>query len=789
MASDSEQDGVYTLRHFDDEHGRENDQHIADSPLRSESESGSRSRGLQSSRDSEDESEQAILADDGAADSASTTSTFSSESDDSHPPNLRSHNTFFDLEASESESGSAAESFAEWDDSGALLSASFTDFMKLPAELREMIWIEFCPDLLPRPRVFEFMTSGEDYIVPSPQIEFQTEPTRRLLAVHRESRRLALRSSPDNINLPHGAAFVPYNKERDVIYLDVPPAHLDDLAQVIKKCLPRMAPDIQNFAFPAALYTSDWEDVIDSLPFVRNLYVLADADSLPTKGLTWCVSGNNHEYQVDFEESEPGLGEDVSMLFCWPDAQKYGKDGDRIFNRWLGEINVYPISASGDSDSEEEHPMNHAVEEWGHFMYLLRAQYLMRWVSAARDDNVEPSKEMSKHPPTRIWPMTRFTHDGMQHLQRMKEWQRPWNDWVSEDGEGSRVEDDEYESDFIDDFQYDNDDILPTDIEDDFGEDIPHDALPLPSDSENESAADVLDQFIHERLSTVRRKNTDMEPHADSDESSDDDDSGDQNDNSSITSRNHKSSHGARPRRKILDSESDDESDQDAKTSNDPKHHKKRRTRPVVLDSDSDSDGDEEDRKEPSAAAGHSRVDKRRRRAIFSDSDDQNSGNSDGEVESVPRRSVKRQKVFAASSDSEDDSDQDDAAQSPQKEANRRTRDNVSSSSESEQDSSVSSEDGESSSDDERPAHSNLKSKKPSLATRLQMEYRQARADYDAEHDSSDDNSMASSEVREQFEDVEGSSSDGSDGGRGLSLNMAEESEEEDEDDIDGEVW
>ena len=114
-------------------------------------------------------------------------------------------------------------------------------FLSLPIELRFRIWKEYCPDLHGHPRILDFTTVIKDYQVPARGrpltvhepvsvrngrfLAEKTRSVRCVLAVHAESRSLALQVFPDtlpaNVNRGKRRYFVVrFSKERDVIFLD-----------------------------------------------------------------------------------------------------------------------------------------------------------------------------------------------------------------------------------------------------------------------------------------------------------------------------------------------------------------------------------------------------------------------------------------------------------------------------------------------------------------------------------------------------------------------------------------
>ncbi len=127
-----------------------------------------------------------------------------------------------DIEAAES--GDSHDESDRSDESEVLPEHDFPQFARLPFELRQHIWEQFCPELSCK-TVLEFRLArntrpGVPWSVgESASLSHQTLAARTLLSVHRESRDLALKSLPDTLALAEGSATVRFNSERDVVLL------------------------------------------------------------------------------------------------------------------------------------------------------------------------------------------------------------------------------------------------------------------------------------------------------------------------------------------------------------------------------------------------------------------------------------------------------------------------------------------------------------------------------------------------------------------------------------------
>ncbi|KAH6616230.1 hypothetical protein B0J18DRAFT_299083 [Chaetomium sp. MPI-SDFR-AT-0129] len=237
--------------------------------------------------------------------------------DDSEPDG----HPFIDLEAMDSDSEA---SYSEDNQSvGSEDNFFFPQFRRLPFELRHLIWELFCPDLVTKSRVFQFvpywMYGEKNTLVleAGPFVEQQTRTARTLLAVHRETRERALKAFPDDFRFSRHATFR-FNSERDIIVLKLMKRDM-----VVKE--PRVPGVSDRIRFLAI-------DFYGSLPHANQLlhkmfpnleqsYELESALELPPHDLRWCVSDAAVSYGFTTVEEKPGLGEDGEHLYCWPDTR------------------------------------------------------------------------------------------------------------------------------------------------------------------------------------------------------------------------------------------------------------------------------------------------------------------------------------------------------------------------------------------------------------------------------------------------------------------------------------
>ncbi|KZZ88190.1 hypothetical protein AAL_08172 [Moelleriella libera RCEF 2490] len=305
----------------------------------------------------------------------------------------RGGHDLIDDEAEESD----GESFAS-DGSIKADKASFSPFLRLPPELRHKIWQIFCPDLVAKARIIQFICSASSAAMKRPHFQSvkdhrtladQTEALRVMSAVHGESRTLALRKYPDELAIDAGSgdAIVRFKKETDLVVLHGLKAGKDYY-------LPGFSREVRNIGInPWELYFGGMLNgpADEAIPFLtsyfrnmKRLFVQNAAESQRAGQIRWCVSDFVHTYLVETYQKEPGLGEDTKSLFCWPDVDSHadwarncipklfsrGKDVENGVEMWpLIEFEFEEGVAEydrlrecrDDSDSEEE------SEADGHF--------------------------------------------------------------------------------------------------------------------------------------------------------------------------------------------------------------------------------------------------------------------------------------------------------------------------------------------------------------------------------------------------------------------------------------
>jgi hypothetical protein len=359
-------------------------------------------------------------------------------------------NGFFDMEAAESgtdSDGSDSQDSANNSPSSLPLDnsesyyggdpASFPQFMRLPIELRYHIWGLFCPDLTAKSRVFEFLVGGQThssrfskqfFVLESPFLDQQTAATRAVLATHHESRALVLRKLPDALRFRGGECVVRFDKDNDVVFVN---NLLDTFGgtgtlafgnQVKYLALDSTLPRLGHQQ-PESLFLSTFPD----LEAVYYLFAQSDPSD------PWLKADKLNSYHFQTFEEEPGLGEDLDYVYCWPDASS----------------NAVPIE-------EVEITRNFALDN----------------SESGYDPDTVAGSEIESTGTQRIpiLPMIRFEFDsGLEKFNRLMHWRRHGGelDWDSDTSSQSESQTDEYESEGIDDDEIDSESHRSSEEDDD----------------------------------------------------------------------------------------------------------------------------------------------------------------------------------------------------------------------------------------------------------------------------------------------------------------------------------
>ncbi|KAM0229597.1 hypothetical protein ACHAPO_009861 [Fusarium lateritium] len=215
----------------------------------------------------------------------------------------------------------------------------FPQFCRLPIELRHRIWELFCPELRARYRVLDFVISwGASRHLRSDgdalwtvhdglALEDQTKNLRAVFAVHQESRAFATNAFPNSLSIDAGSgdATVRFNQKSDVILVDGPP-YPDALKHIFH--LPGFASEVKNLAL-ASPNILDWPsddsltELLKEFTQLESFYISISGTDCKKSSLQWCTSDLVNHYRTETYEKQPGLGEDLQFLWCWPDLERH----------------------------------------------------------------------------------------------------------------------------------------------------------------------------------------------------------------------------------------------------------------------------------------------------------------------------------------------------------------------------------------------------------------------------------------------------------------------------------
>lgn len=224
-------------------------------------------------------------------------------------------------------------------------------FLSLPVELRFQIWKEYCPQLHGHPRILDFTTTLEDVqtysegrllvrhqcarVYHGGHLAEKTKNLRHVLAVHEESRSLALQVFPDplfaNASKGRRKYFVlRFRKDRDVVLLD---AVFKGIRRGLNKPWQNPECRLQDF-FRQIENLAVFKSLVDSLPASRMEIPIAACSQLKN----FFIAG-----EADFGGAYAGFGSlqlrpesfknrftmfltkdrwsKGRWLACWPDGQ------------------------------------------------------------------------------------------------------------------------------------------------------------------------------------------------------------------------------------------------------------------------------------------------------------------------------------------------------------------------------------------------------------------------------------------------------------------------------------
>ncbi|KAI0120707.1 hypothetical protein BJ170DRAFT_160824 [Xylariales sp. AK1849] len=339
---------------------------------------------------------------------------------------------FLDLEASEGEEVDTYE--PEW---------PFPQFMRLPIELRQRMWAFFDPYMTAPSRIFNFrLVRGANRRFQAWEggtLDEQTRPARTVLATHAESRAVALRFYHDEATFRDGYAIIRCTKEKDIMLIDgyrliYQGQHWESQIGLLDGVKHLGLSVDEGAQLSLTMVNSLHPPTFQSLPELKSIYFNSDASRWAANEIRWCIDESANNFYVRTEEVEPGLGEDLEFMFCWPQAN-----------------NDPEPDSTGDHLSEME------------------------------DDEIPNITVIELPNERKIYPMIQFWFEGgIQRFTRIKAasvaeggWES--NYFSSEDGESVESRENEYESEGIDDEPIDevgeasevDDDLLVQTLSDD----------------------------------------------------------------------------------------------------------------------------------------------------------------------------------------------------------------------------------------------------------------------------------------------------------------------------------
>ena len=209
----------------------------------------------------------------------------------------------------------------------------FPQFSRLPFELRQHIWEQFCPELSCK-TVWEFRLArnvrpNRNWTIwESATLFQQTLAARTMLAIHQESRKMALKALPDVLEVAEGSGIVRVNADRDVILLSGEAATVSSMIHDPIQ-IANFSERIRHVALDEALYNlfqlDDWMYTVSFRKHFPNLvdaFACVDHNNHLAANLVWCTAEAVNHYHLRTFEIESDIGEDAEYMFCWPDLEK-----------------------------------------------------------------------------------------------------------------------------------------------------------------------------------------------------------------------------------------------------------------------------------------------------------------------------------------------------------------------------------------------------------------------------------------------------------------------------------
>ncbi|KAI5456742.1 hypothetical protein BGZ63DRAFT_366521 [Mariannaea sp. PMI_226] len=370
------------------------------------------------------------------------------EEDDSEAEDEDNHGLLDTMAAEGDESEEDSDDHSD-DDS------SLSGFSRLPLELRHRIWELFCPALTMPSRMFEFQLSRgprdiEDFSDPNFRqswllqdgitLSDHTKPIRTVLAVNRASRKLALRQFPHALDLdagPEGDGIVRFHRDKDIINLN---GSLTNIGPEDQLSLSNLPEHVKNIVI------GGWEDkdafdpdglarLVAHFPNLQTLFLCMSGNDCRKSKLNWCKSDMVVQYSVETYEKEPGLGEDLEFIFCFPDHQNHPDFARfQIPEDLLGEIPI-PLERTLERMNVKAWPMVLFELESGISKYKSLPEYIPipnpqnenSDDSGSEDENEEEDEEGTD--------LDEYESDGIDDAPILEEYGSDDEDEISIDGQ------------------------------------------------------------------------------------------------------------------------------------------------------------------------------------------------------------------------------------------------------------------------------------------------------------------------------------------------------------------
>ena len=261
--------------------------------------------------------------------SASSSSEDEYESDDA--------NRFIDDEALEEESDAQSDGESDSHESHSSIDPeSAFRFNSLPPELRLKIWQYFCPELVSKSWMFQFQAVTQRRgprhaeIWEAGSLAGDTERIRTVLSVDRDSRSWALKRFPDSLGIRGGRGAVRFNKEVDVVHLEIVINYrIDSLPS-------EFCQDVRYLSTNQILFdpmgfgprrTADkiapntFLRLFTFFPHLKVWFRYLEAPEYRPSRLRWIRDGNVHAVHQVIKEDNPIYAEYHQRMYFYPDLQ------------------------------------------------------------------------------------------------------------------------------------------------------------------------------------------------------------------------------------------------------------------------------------------------------------------------------------------------------------------------------------------------------------------------------------------------------------------------------------